>query len=82
MDSLDSRTLEITVSGLLDMCSPYEIAVYLDGTAGTNGTLVKLADVLRPDAEQLRKYREGEILVKNDILQPPRELEVQGRCRS
>lgn len=72
--------LEITISGLLDMCSSYEVAVYLDGTAGTNGTLVKLADVLRPDPEQLREYREGETLIKSDILQPPRELEVQGRC--
>ena len=64
------------------MCSPYEIAVYLDGTAGTNGTLVKLADVLRPGPEQLREYREGGTLVKSDILQPPRDLEVEGRRRS
>ena len=75
---LDSRTLEITISGLVDLCSSYEIALYLDGTAGTNGTLVKLADVHRPGPEELREYREKGTTVKRDILRPPGELRVQG----
>lgn len=75
---LESETLKITISGLVDLCSSYEIAIYLDGTAGTNGTLVKLSDVPRPGPEGLRKYREEGNTVKRDILQPPGELRAQG----
>ena len=75
---MDSTTLEITISDLVDLCSSYEIAIYLDGTAGTNGTLVKLADVPRPGPEKLREYHEEGTIVKRDTLRPPGELRVQG----
>ena len=74
----DSATLEVTISGLDDLCSSYEIAIYLDGAPGTNGTLVKLVDVLRPHTEELKNSFERSTIVKKDILQPPGELRIQG----
>ena len=75
---LDSATLEVTISGLDDLCSSYEVAIYLVGTAGTNGTLVKLVDVIRPHSGELKSYFEGKTIVKKDILKPPEELRIQG----
>ena len=75
---LDSAMLEATISGFDDLCSSYEIAIYLDGAPGTNGTLVKLVDVLRPHTEELKNSFERSTIVKKDILQPPGELRIQG----
>ena len=75
---LDSATLEVTIGGLVDLCSSYEIAIYLGGTAGTNGTLVKLVDLLRPHSEEFKNHLEGSSMVKKDILKPPGELRIQG----